>query len=50
MRQFDYSRLSAKKWDNDIVLLCSKIHECKGRQFVCFIIDEMMTVRCEYIC
>ena len=32
MRQFDYSRLSAKKWDNDIVLLCSKIHECKGRQ------------------
>ena len=32
MRQFDYKKLSEKKWDNDILLLCSKIHECKGRQ------------------
>ncbi len=32
MRQFDYRNLSKKQWDNEIVLLCSKIHECKGRQ------------------
>ena len=32
MRQFDYKKLGEKKWDNDILLLCSKIHECKGRQ------------------
>ena len=32
MRQFDYKKLAEKKWDNDILLLCSKIHECKGRQ------------------
>lgn len=32
MRGFDYSKLSKMKWDNEILLLCSKIHECKGRQ------------------
>lgn len=32
MRNFDYRKLSEKSWDNDILLLCSKIHECKGRQ------------------
>lgn len=32
MRGFDYKKLSEKKWDNDILILCSKIHECKGRQ------------------
>ncbi|MBQ0071594.1 MAG: Fic family protein [Spirochaetales bacterium] len=32
MRSFDYQKLSEKKWDNDILILCSKIHECKGRQ------------------
>lgn len=32
MRHFDYQKLSEKKWDNDILLLCAKIHECKGRQ------------------
>ncbi len=32
MRKFDYTRLSKKSWDNEILLLCSKIHECKGRQ------------------
>ena len=32
MRGFDYSKLSNMKWDNEILLLCSKIHECKGRQ------------------
>lgn len=32
MRQFDYKKLSEKKWDNDILLMCSKVHECKGRQ------------------
>ena len=32
MLGFDYSKLSNMKWDNEILLLCSKIHECKGRQ------------------
>lgn len=32
MRKFDYKKLSEKSWDNEILLLCSKIHECKGRQ------------------
>ena len=32
MRSFDYSKLSKMCWDNEILLLCSKIHECKGRQ------------------
>ena len=32
MRQFDYKKLAKRQWDNEIVLLCSKIHECKGRQ------------------
>ena len=32
MRNFDYKKLSQQTWDNDILLLCSKIHECKGRQ------------------
>lgn len=32
MRSFDYKKLSEKKWDNDILILCAKIHECKGRQ------------------
>lgn len=32
MRDFDYSRLSAIKWDTDILNLVAKIHECKGRQ------------------
>ena len=32
MRSSDYSKLSKMSWDNEILLLCSKIHECKGRQ------------------
>jgi len=32
VRNFDYKKLSEKSWDNEILLLCSKIHECKGRQ------------------
>lgn len=32
MRTFDYKKLSEKSWDNEILILCSKIHECKGRQ------------------
>lgn len=32
MRNFDYRKLAEKKWDNEIIMLCSKIHECKGRQ------------------
>ncbi len=32
MRNFNYNKLSNIKWDNDILLLCSKIHEYKGRQ------------------
>ena len=32
MRNFDYKKLAEKNWDNEILLLCSKIHEYKGRQ------------------
>ncbi len=32
MRNFNYNKLRNIKWDNDILLLCSKIHEYKGRQ------------------
>ncbi len=31
MRNFDYKNW-LKNWDNEILLLCSKIHEYKGRQ------------------
>ncbi|MCF0141712.1 MAG: Fic family protein [Mogibacterium sp.] len=32
MRKFDYRKLADRSWDNEILLLCSRIHECKGRQ------------------
>lgn len=32
MREFDYSKLSAWKWDAEVLSLVAKIHECKGRQ------------------
>lgn len=32
MRKFNYKNLAEKCWDNDILLLCSRIHESKGRQ------------------
>lgn len=32
MRTFDYSKLSKKTWDTEILNLVAKIHECKGRQ------------------
>lgn len=32
MRAFDYSALAQKSWDNEILNLVAKIHECKGRQ------------------
>lgn len=32
MRNFDYKKLEKNSWDNEILLLCTKIHECKGRQ------------------
>jgi len=32
MRNFDYCKLAKVKWDNEIINLVSKIHECKGRQ------------------
>ena len=32
MRSFDYASLEKVQWDNDIVLMLSQIHECKGRQ------------------
>ncbi len=32
MRIFDYSTLSERTWDNEIVSYISKIQECKGRQ------------------
>ena len=32
MRQFDYSKLADRTWDNEIISYISKIHEYKGRQ------------------
>ena len=32
MRTFDYTKLENKAWNNDILNLVAKIHECKGRQ------------------
>ena len=32
MRNFDYSKLAEKKWNNDILTLVARIHEFKGRQ------------------
>ena len=32
MRKFDYNSLAKRNWDNDILNLVAKIHECKGRQ------------------
>ena len=32
MREFNYSKLKDKKWDNEILKLVAKIHEYKGRQ------------------
>ncbi len=32
VRTFDYSRLSEKKWDNELLGLVAQIHEFKGRQ------------------
>lgn len=32
MRNFDYSELSKKLWNNDVVFYVAKIHEHKGRQ------------------
>ena len=32
MRSFDYSKLSERTWDNEIISYISKIHEYKGKQ------------------
>ena len=32
MRQFDYSYLEDRTWDNEIMSYTSKIHEYKGKQ------------------
>lgn len=32
MREFDYSKFSALRWDSEVLSLVAKIHECKGRQ------------------
>ena len=32
MKQFDYSKLAERTWDNEIVSYISKIHEYKGKQ------------------
>ena len=32
MRQFDYSELADRTWDNEIISYISKIHEYKGKQ------------------
>lgn len=32
MRSFDYGKLADQAWDNHILNLVAKIHECKGRQ------------------
>ena len=31
MRNFDYSKLKERTWDNEILSLVSKIHEYKGK-------------------
>ena len=37
MRQFDYSYLEDRTWDNEIMSYISKIHEYKGKQenYIC---------------
>ena len=32
MRNFDYSSLATRSWDNEIIGLVAQIHEYKGRQ------------------
>ncbi|MGO5293011.1 Fic family protein, partial [Porcincola sp. LCP21S3_C12] len=32
MKQFDYSYLADRTWDNEIMSYISKIHEYKGKQ------------------
>ena len=32
MREFDYSKLADRTWDNEIISYISKIHEYKGKQ------------------
>ena len=32
MREFDYSKLTEKTWDNEVISYLSKIHEYKGKQ------------------
>ncbi|MBR5024466.1 MAG: hypothetical protein IKX48_05320, partial [Victivallales bacterium] len=32
MRTFDYEKLAAFHWDNEVLRSVAKIHECKGRQ------------------
>lgn len=32
MREFDYTKLKNRSWDNEILGLVAQIHECKGRQ------------------
>ena len=39
MRSFDYASLEKIQWDNDIVLMLSQIHECKGRQELFLILN-----------
>ncbi len=32
MRTFDYEKLAAFLWDNEVLRSVARIHECKGRQ------------------
>ena len=32
MREFDYSKLASRTWDNEIISYVSQIHEYKGKQ------------------
>ena len=32
MRTFDYEKLAAFLWDNEVLGSVARIHECKGRQ------------------
>ena len=36
MRQFDYSYLEDRTWDNEIMSYISKIHEYKGKARIIF--------------
>ena len=49
MREFDYSKLKAKTWNNEILIKVATIHEAKGRQELNLIQKPEELDRC-FIC